>query len=543
MTEDRPPTTSSPKKHYPLPRVKNVLPRPINFERARQALPSMGVFERARFEFISTISEVSNRSDSIPTLIEHGILTILRQLLIDDVTEIRELASVALSRLADFPDVADRIVQSPILPEIVPGLESDNPNWQRPSCLVVRSISCHSAELAQDCFSILASVPRDEGQKHPLVRCLDSPDKSVVLAAACALAEISRHSERLATDVVSSHAIPGLIQNFRDASLRLQHSIAIALGAITQHSLELAEAVIEAGGIAELVQLYRSTDPALKEAVAATLTQIAKHSPQTAQLIVDANAFPHALYCLKDRDGAVRRYSACLVREIVKHTQELSKYVIDMGGAAALVEYLKPENLNDPAPAVMAIGYIASFSQTLTVALMTEGADAVVLNVFVSASEMFGKVAAAWTVGQLGKHSPQQVSRLASLNALSLLLDAHTNPAGGEEMKSKTKRALKYLIQKCTSLRVIEPLIAPAPLTIQKYLIAQTVKLLRITARDLTGFIKSGAFRAVQCIEAPAGTQLRRNIETINSLFSEATTQYYRPQHQAEIIQEIEETQ
>jgi 3-methyladenine DNA glycosylase AlkD len=379
-------------------------------------------------------------------------------------------------------------------------------------------------------------------QNNALVRCLGSEDKSVVLAAASALAEIARHSERLAGDVVAAGAIPALAANLRDAGLRLQHAISIALGAVAQHSPDLADAVIGAGAIGELVELYRSADPGLKEAVAASLTQIAKHSPETAQLVVDAAAFPHALHCLKDRDGAVRKYSACLVREVAKHTQELSKYVIDMGGAAALVEYLKPENRNEPAPAVMAIGYVASFSQTLTVALMMEGADAVVLNVFVSSDDSFTKVAAAWTVGQLGKHSPQQVTRLASLNALSLLLDAHNGPDASEDLRMKTKRALKCVIQKCTSLRVIEPLIAPAPLPIQKYLIAQAVKLLRRSARDLTAFIKSGALRAVQCIDAPAGTPLKRNIEKINSLFSEATTQYYRPQYQAEVIQQIQDS-
>jgi 3-methyladenine DNA glycosylase AlkD len=502
----------------------------------------MNVYERARYEFICTIAEVANRPDSVPILLENAILTILRQLLIDDVAEIRQLAAVALSRLADFPDVAEQIVQSPILPEIVPGLEADDPNWQRPSCLVVRSLSRHSAELAQECFAVLQSAPRADDERNPLVRCLNSEDKSVVLAAASALAEIARHSERLATDVVGSGAIPGLIQGLEATGLRLQHATTVAVGAIAQHSLELAHAVIDAGGIAGLVRLYRSIDPGLKEAVAATLTQIAKHSPETAQLVVDAEAFPHALHCLKDRDGSVRKYSACLVRETAKHTQELSKYVIDMGGAAALVEYLKPENQNEPAPAVMAIGYIASFSQTLTVALMTEGADAVVLNVLVSSNDNFTKVASAWTIGQLGKHSPQQVTRLASLNALSLLLDAHNSPTASQDLKVKTKRALKCVIEKCTSLRVIEPLIAPAPRPIQKYLIAQTVKLLRKSARDLTAFIKSGAFRAVQCIEAPSGTPLRQNIEKINSLFSEETRQYYRPQHQAEIIQQIQDS-
>jgi hypothetical protein len=48
-------------------------------------------------------------------------------------------------------------------------------------------------------------------------------------------------------------------------------------------------------------------------------------------------------------------------------------------------------------------------------------------------------------------------------------------------------------------------LIAPAALPIKKYWIAQTVKLVRKNTRDLTSFIKPGALRAVQCIDAPDG--------------------------------------
>jgi hypothetical protein len=83
----------------------------------------MGIFERARHEFSYTIAEVANRSDSIST------------------PEMRQLAAVMLSCLADFGEVANQIVQSLSLPEVIPGLESGNPQRQRPSCLIIRGLS------------------------------------------------------------------------------------------------------------------------------------------------------------------------------------------------------------------------------------------------------------------------------------------------------------------------------------------------------------------------------------------------------------------
>jgi HEAT repeat protein len=270
------------------------------------------------------------------------------------------------------------------------------------------------------------------------------------------------------------------------------------------------------------------------------LAQIAKHTLDSAELVVEGQIVPPALQCLKDKDPGVRKAAASLMRDVVKHSQELAMLVINVGGAAALVQYLKPEAGNDPLSAVMAVGYIAAFSQSLASALIQESAPAVVLNVFVSAKQPHVRASAAWTLGQLGKHSPEQASQLTSLNALALLLEAHNDKNAGEDLKLKTKRALKFIIEKCNEIEALQPLIEPAPDKIKKYVLEQIAKLLPKNSKAKVPFVTSGGFQSVQKIVPEPGSKIREYIDQINSVYPDHAIRYYSPQYPQDLIAEIE---
>jgi hypothetical protein len=285
--------------------------------------------------------------------------------------------------------------------------------------------------------------------------------------------------------------------------------------------------------------LLNQSDAKLKQQVCSTLAQIAKHSLDSAELVVEGEIFPPALNCLKDKDAGVRKYAAALIREIVKHTPELSQLVVNVGGAAALVQYLAPDAENEPINAVMAIGYIGSFSPSLAGALIQESAPGRVLNVFVTAKQAHVKSAAAWTLGQLGKHSPEQAGNLTSLNVLALLLQAHNDPNAGEDLKLKTKRSLKFIIEKCTEIEALQPLIEPAPEKVKKYVLEQISKLLPKNSKARVPFVTSGGFQSVQKIQAEAGSKIREYIDTINRCFPEQAARYYSPAYPQALLDEI----
>jgi HEAT repeat protein len=503
---------------------------------SRQLIQVFDKYQKARREFVQTIAEQASRPENISNLMDAGVLALLRPLLLDNVSAIQQTAALALGRLANYKEgIADQIVQAEILPEIVNGIRSSDHYYQRNACFVIRTISKHSASLAQRCV--------DTGCLDPLVKCLESFDNKVREAAAWALGFIATHSDSLAQCVVDANAITFLISAVQDPELSLRRIAVSSLGDIAKHTPELAQSVIDARAISNVAPLLGQSDAKLKQQVCATLAQIAKHSLDSAELVVEGEIFPNALNCLKDKDSGVRKHAAALIREIVKHTPELSQLVVNVGGAAALVQYLAPEAGNEPLNAVMAIGYIASFSPSLAGALIQESAPATVLNVFVTAKQAHVKSAGAWTLGQLGKHSPEQASQLTSLNVLALLLDAHNDKndkAGAEDLQQKTKRALKFIIEKCVEIEALQPLIEPAPEKVKKYVLEQISKLLPKNPKARVPFVQSGGFQSVQKIQAEAGSKIREYIDAINQCFPEQAARYYSPSYPQALLQEIE---
>ena len=188
----------------------------------------------------------------------------------------------------------------------------------------------------------------------------------------------------------------------------------------------------------------------------------------------------------------------------------------------------------------MAIGFIASYSQSLATELLQKNAAPAVLNVFKKTNNEVTKGIAAFALGQLGKHSAETASKLASLNVLALLLEAHNKKDAGDDLKIKTKRALKMLIEHTNEIEALQPLIEQAPPKILKYVLAQIAKLLPKNAKMRVPFVKSGGYQAIQKIQAETGTKIRDYIDAINMCYPEQARSYYSPSYPQNLLKEIE---
>ena len=165
--------------------------------------------------------------------------------------------------------------------------------------------------------------------------------------------------------------------------------------------------MVDSGAIVYLGPLIQNQDAKLKRQVCTALAQIAKHSVDLAELVVEGELFPNVLTCLRDDDSYVRKHSATLIREISKHSPELAQLVVNAGGAAALVDYVNESKGNASLPAIMTLGYIAAFSETLALAVIVSKGVQPLASALVTEPEDHIKAAAAWSLGQIGRHSPE----------------------------------------------------------------------------------------------------------------------------------------
>jgi hypothetical protein len=120
-------------------------------------------------------------------------------------------------------------------------------------------------------------------------------------------------------------------------------------------------------------------------------------------------------------------------------------------------------------------------------------------------------------LGQIGRHSPEHAKAVAEANALGKLLECYTSAESSDDLKTKSKRALKSIIEKCTTLAgkiqrrfgrthvsifplALEPLIDSPP-NIQQYVMRQFAKILPNDSKAKRDFVTNGCLQKIQLIQ------------------------------------------
>eukprot|EP00033_Pygsuia_biforma_P001723 GCRY01001929.1.p1 GENE.GCRY01001929.1~~GCRY01001929.1.p1 ORF type:complete len:507 (-),score=65.83 GCRY01001929.1:459-1979(-) len=499
----------------------------------RNVLQVFETYQKARVVFVQTVAELASRPQNIEALQNAGVMSLLRPLLLDNVPSIQQSAALALGRLANYnEELAEAVVSGEILPQLVYSLSEQNRFYKKAAAFVLRAVARHSAPLAQ------AVV--DSGALEALVACLEEFEPGVKEAAAWALGYIARHNSELAQAVVEANAVPLLVLCVQEPELSLKQIAASSLSDIAKHTQELAQAVVDAGAIAYIAPLIQNADAKLKRQVCSALAQIAKHSVDLAELVVEGEIFPKVLTCLKDPDPYVCKNAATLIREIAKHTPELAQLIVNAGGCVTLVDYVNETKGNTRLPGIMALGYIAAFSETLALAIIVSKAVQPLCSALVVEPEDHIKAACAWSLGQIGRHSSDHAKALADANVFPKLLAVYLHDQSSEDLKTKAKRALKSVLQICVHLPALEVLLQDAPPNILKYVVAQFAKVLPHDVPARRAFVSSGGLKQIQEIQAEPGSKLREFIDTINSCYPEEVIRYYSPNYKNSLLDKID---
>lgn len=502
----------------------------------RQVLQVFEQYQKSRTSFVQTVAELASRSQNIETLQNAGVMALLRPLLLDVVPTIQQTAALALGRLANYnDDLAEAVVKADILPQLVYSLAEQNRFYKKAAAFVLRAVAKHSPELAQ------AVV--DSGALDALVICLEEFDPGVKEAAAWALGYVARHNTELAQSVVDAGAVPLLVLCIQEPELSVKRIAASALSEICKHSPELAQTVVDAGAIAHLAQMILNPDSKLKRQVFSALSQIAKHSVDLAEMVVEAEIFPAVLTCLKDSDEYVKKNVAILIREVAKHTPELAQLIVNAGGVAAIVDYIGETGGNVCLPGIMMLGYVGAQSENLAMAVIVSKGVVALAIVFTEEPEDHIKAAAAWALGQIGRHTPEHAKAVAVANVLPKLLSSYLSPDASEDLQLKAKKALKNILQKCIHLPALEPLLHDAPPNILKHVVAQFAKVLPHDAKARKIFVTSGGLKKVQEIKAEPGSSLHEYINTINNSYPEEIVRYYSPGYSEKLLDRIDQYQ
>ncbi|KAA6426063.1 MAG: sperm-associated antigen 6 [Trebouxia sp. A1-2] len=472
-------------------------------------------YQKERVAFVSAVAEIAKSPQNVEALQQAGAMSLLRPLLLDNVPSIQQSAAMALGRLANYSDdLAETLVQNEVLPQLVYSLSEQNRFYKKAATFCLRAVAKHSPQLAQ------AVV--DCGALESLVTCLEEYDPSVKEGAAWVLGYIAGHSPELAQQVVDAGAVVLLVLCVQEPETGLKRVAASALSDIAKHTPELAQAV----------------DPKLKRQVCCALAQIAKHSVDMAEVVVEAEVFPKILTCLKFPDELVRKHAATVVREVAKHTPELAQLVVGAGGVGALVDYVGSTKGNTRLPGIMALGYIAAFSETLGLSVIAEKGLVPLVAALSEEAEEHMKSASAWALGQLGRHTPDHAKAVADTGVLPLLVTIENDTHSSEDLKGKCRKALKAIVAKLTFMPALDALA-----TAREHHEDGSGASGQVLANDPSGraqFVHSGGLAAVQQMGEAPGTALWEAVEIINSNYPEEIVHYYSPGYSQQLLQKLD---
>jgi hypothetical protein len=134
-------------------------------------------------------------------------------------------------------------------------------------------------------------------------------------------------------------------------------------------------------------------------------------------------------------DVQVRNKAACCIREIAKQTTELAKLIVHSGGAAAIVDYISESRGQARLPGIVTLGFISAFDDSLAMAVIVSKGIAPLKDALINEPEDPIKAAAAWSLGQIGRHSPDHAKFLAEADVPSRLLAVYMLPESSKELK------------------------------------------------------------------------------------------------------------
>lgn len=275
--------------------------------------------------------------------------------------------------------------------------------------------------------------------------------------------------------------------------------------------------------------------------VCCALSQIAKHSVDMAQVVVEAEIFPKILTCLQYPDELVKKHAATVVREVAKHTMELAQLIVGNGGVGTLVDYISTSHGNAGLPGIMALGYIAAFSETLALSVIAEKGlvplDAALRN----EAEDHVRAATAWTIGQIGRHTPDHAKAVADTGVLLVLASLENDPSSSEDLKTKARRSLKAVVSKLTHLPALDALVQrELPEAVMKSVLEQLGKVLANDASGRSSFVHSGGLARLQAMAEQTGTKLKEAVDVINSSYPEEIVRYYSPQYSTQLLEKLD---
>jgi hypothetical protein len=370
-------------------------------------------------------------------------------------------------------------------------LESPDAETKEAAAWLVDCVAAHAADLAE------AAVAA--GALGPLVACLDCSEVAAKRTAAAALGSVAQHGEGLARAVAAAGAVPALaaaLAGGAQADVRLARNVLCTLGQVAQGGGDLAGAMVAGGALPDVARCLGAGDELVQRYAAAALRDVARHGEELAGAVAATPGCLQALVactaqgkglnqCVAggSHEGAVREARRRAPAHAVPYIYASKAHSFDrasLGYAhtsetlqAALEGRLSCASLPPPTnsaflpgslcpcrlPGIMALGYLCSFTAPLAEAVIACGGLAALTAAVANGGAEPVQCAAAWALGQAGRHCAAHSQAVAESGALLALAGLEVAPQSSADLASKCGRAAAAVVAQLAALPALDALL------------------------------------------------------------------------------------
>ena len=245
------------------------------------------------------------------------------------------------------------------------------------------------------------------------------------------------------------------------------------------------------------------------------------------------------LNCLKDSDDIVKKNAAFCICEIVNKSPENAQAIVSAGGPGIIVDFITNIKGDPRLYGILSLGFISAFKDDLAMAVIQAKAINQLRDALQNEPHQHIKSAACYALGHVGRHSPKHAKEVSDANVLSLMLYYYMDPNSSDDLKLKAKNALKKIIDNCSNLSALEPLLHVAPKNIMKHILQQYIKYLKGNTTEMKNFAQNGGLQKLQEIKNKVDPKLQTLIGEINGYYPAEIVKYYSPDYAADLLNKI----
>jgi len=274
------------------------------------------------------------------------------------------------------------------------------------------------------------------------------------------------------------------------------------------------------------------------------LSLIAYHNQELSQKVIEGVNIEKLISLLQDPDLMVRINTSECIKNIVKHTTEHAKFICNKDGPRFLIEYLNENTGSAREPALWALSYIAGFDESLALGIIASKGIPAIKEALIRETDPNIQMRATYALGCLGKHSSDHAKALAENDVLNNLMQILINPNSIEELKKECRRALKMIIQNCTSVQALDKIITDeTPANILVHVFKQLAKVLPMDTNAKKQFVINKGLRKIldKKTKISSDPAIKKAIDDICTIYPDEMVKYYTPDYREILLKKLEE--